>query len=326
MFGKENLFLKSLTVLLLIVLGDLIVSSGFLESPNIPEKPVCPSGEVTDEDMYMSTLEPNQYEIEKPPVKSIPAFRSETNSEGLRDQNFSIEKPEGQFRVLVVGDSQTYGLGVNESNRFTEVLERKIDNSTDTEVRVINAGLSGAGMKDYYQIVFNKAIQYNPDLVFVAFDEEDIIYRKLQDKYIQQEKERNNISEEVSIYSNNQAEEKVYQRLQNYRQNASWKESVFRTYMSKLLAMNDQYSFDLYLYRINNKQYPQLVTNPVKVMGYETVYNYWRQECGENIILSPPELKMGPNHTFHPDPHYNRGGNKVIGNWLYENLEEDILP
>lgn len=39
----------------------------------------------------------------------IPAYRVRTNAKGFREEPFSAEKPPGQYRIIVVGDSITFG-------------------------------------------------------------------------------------------------------------------------------------------------------------------------------------------------------------------------
>lgn len=54
------------------------------------------------------------------------SYTVETNSRGLRDKEYPHQRPEGSFRVLVLGDSFVFGSGgVESQERFTEIIERK---------------------------------------------------------------------------------------------------------------------------------------------------------------------------------------------------------
>lgn len=304
--------------------SDIDISSNNTSEQKNLSVPRCPAAEVTDESMYMGMMTPNENETSKPPVDSIPMYISVTNSKGLRDQSFREEKPEDQFRVLVVGDSMTYGLGVNESNRFTEVLERRLNDSLERNVRVINAGKQAAGMEDYYEFVLNRGTKYDPDLVIVAFDEEDTVDRELQESFIEQEKDERGIPDDISIYSSEAAEDAVDAKLQGYVEGLQWRESDFREYMTKLLAMGDERDFQLYLYRITagNTDDVEIVAEPVEGTEYDTVYDYWRQECGEKVIPPPENIARNRTYTFYPDPHFNPAGNRVLGKWLYSRLKK----
>jgi hypothetical protein len=60
------------------------------------------------------------------------------NSKGLRDDETAYEKPEGIFRIVLLGDSYTFGYGVPIEKHFSTLLEGYFQN-----VEVINMGVSG---------------------------------------------------------------------------------------------------------------------------------------------------------------------------------------
>jgi hypothetical protein len=63
------------------------------------------------------------------------------NSKGLRDDEHAYEKPAGKKRIVIVGDSRTFGFGAPIEKHFTRLLEGYCN---DTEV--INLGVSGFGV------------------------------------------------------------------------------------------------------------------------------------------------------------------------------------
>lgn len=322
--NKGNLILIILTVLLSFILISVLGSTDFrttINEDNSSNIPRCPSGSVSDSDMYMEMLEKNDKEINDPPIDSVPSFRVRTNSYGLRDEEFQLQKPRNQTRILVVGDSITYGYGVNESNRFTEILENKLSTNIEEKVRVINAGRPGAGMKDYYEFVVNKADKYDSDLVIVAFDEEDAFDRELQDGFIKEQKENRGISENTSIHSKEKAEDAVDSQLKDYQENLQWYDSNYRKYMAKLLELDEYNDYDLFLYRLSTTDEAEIATKPVEDTKFKTVYEYWREKCDEDLIQPPENITKAPKFTFYPDPHFNKAGNRILGEWLYEQLK-----
>jgi len=49
------------------------------------------------------------------------------NEHGYRDYEYRLKKPEGIFRVLVLGDSQTFGHGINDlKDTWVKKLEAKL--------------------------------------------------------------------------------------------------------------------------------------------------------------------------------------------------------
>ena len=69
------------------------------------------------------------------------------NSLGYREREISKQKPIGVYRIAVVGDSFTYGQGIAENDRFSRVIERRL-NGTKNSYQVYNFGIPGANTVD----------------------------------------------------------------------------------------------------------------------------------------------------------------------------------
>src|ERR1700678_3726131 len=54
------------------------------------------------------------------------------NSHGLRDREYSLQKPADVYRIVMLGDSTTLGWGVPEEQTVAKVLERELNASTGT--------------------------------------------------------------------------------------------------------------------------------------------------------------------------------------------------
>mgnify|MGYP000891397572 CR=1 FL=1 len=96
------------------------------------------------------------------------------NSFGLRDDDFAPEKPAGERRVLVIGDSFTYGFGVaDEAAVFPERLERALDATAGQfgaqRIHLLNGGVPGSLTTDWIEGFRVLAPIYQPDLVVVVF-------------------------------------------------------------------------------------------------------------------------------------------------------------
>jgi hypothetical protein len=107
--------------------------------------------------------------------RNIPDYRATTfgkpmtiNSRGLRDREYPYEKPPGTKRILVLGDSFTWGFGVGDSAIFTEDLERRLTANRESW-EVLNAGVSGWGTDQEYLFLKNEGLRYSPDIVLLAF-------------------------------------------------------------------------------------------------------------------------------------------------------------
>lgn len=96
------------------------------------------------------------------------------NKKGLRDRDFPYEKPEGTYRILVLGDSFTEGLQVESEETFPKQLECLLNEQTETPVEVINAGVSHYGTDRVLLFLENEGLKYHPDLIIYAFYANDI--------------------------------------------------------------------------------------------------------------------------------------------------------
>jgi len=96
------------------------------------------------------------------------------NSDGLRDREHAREKPPDTFRVAVVGDSYAEALQVEQAATFWAVMERRLQACAGQfaggrRVEVINFGVSGYGTAQELITLRERALDYSPDLVLLAF-------------------------------------------------------------------------------------------------------------------------------------------------------------
>ncbi|MBI4617747.1 MAG: SGNH/GDSL hydrolase family protein [Planctomycetes bacterium] len=97
-----------------------------------------------------------------------------TNSEGFRDDEFAPEKPPGEFRILAVGDSFTFGNKVAQGETWPQQLERILLLETGRPVQVINAGRWGLDTRDEMNELRKWAPKYSPDAVLLAYVHNDV--------------------------------------------------------------------------------------------------------------------------------------------------------
>jgi hypothetical protein len=73
------------------------------------------------------------------------------NRFGFRDDEFSPEPAPGVFRIAVVGDSLTYGQGIEEEARLTEQLARQLNEAEPGAFEVLNFGRPGADYERHFE-------------------------------------------------------------------------------------------------------------------------------------------------------------------------------
>jgi hypothetical protein len=94
-------------------------------------------------------------------------FNYWNNGLGLNDEEFTVPKPAGRFRVMAVGDSFTYGLVPYPQNVMT-LLEASLRAACPgRDLDLLNFGIGGANVADYRTIIELGYATYEPDLVLV---------------------------------------------------------------------------------------------------------------------------------------------------------------
>jgi len=98
------------------------------------------------------------------------------NKHGYRDYEYSLKKPEGVFRVLVLGDSQTFGSGIkNLEETWVKKLEAKLQNERRNEsIEVLSISGPGWNSDTHLYELFKNGFKFNPDLVILAYYHNDI--------------------------------------------------------------------------------------------------------------------------------------------------------
>ncbi len=84
------------------------------------------------------------------------------NAAGFRDREYPQEKPAGTFRILLLGDSHTFGFGIPLDKHFSKILEGYFAN-----VEVLNMGVNGYGLDQELLLMRDKGLAYHPDMVLV---------------------------------------------------------------------------------------------------------------------------------------------------------------
>jgi len=92
------------------------------------------------------------------------------NRFGFRERDFQTPKPEGVFRVMVLGDSFTWGVGIANRQRYTDQLEKILqERYPDRRIEVLNFGVSGGPTTRERDILQEHVDAVEPDLVIVGF-------------------------------------------------------------------------------------------------------------------------------------------------------------
>ncbi len=95
------------------------------------------------------------------------------NELGLRDRPV-LPKADGEYRILALGDSVTFGSGVAQDQIFTVRLEQLLHDRLQRLVRVINSGVGGYNTVQEVTYFKRDGIKLQPDLVILTYIQNDI--------------------------------------------------------------------------------------------------------------------------------------------------------
>jgi len=92
-----------------------------------------------------------------------------TNSQGLRDREYTLHKPENTFRVAVVGASFALPAGIAIEDAFHSVLERRLSRElAPLRFEFINFSVGMYGPEQVLTMLETRALAYDPDLVLFS--------------------------------------------------------------------------------------------------------------------------------------------------------------
>jgi lysophospholipase L1-like esterase len=91
------------------------------------------------------------------------------NSLGFRDREFGLKKPEGIRRIVFIGDSVAYGVGMRLEESFPKIVERMLNEGLEgEEYETINAGVVAYNFSNELAFFQNRVLQLNPDVVVLG--------------------------------------------------------------------------------------------------------------------------------------------------------------
>lgn len=97
-----------------------------------------------------------------------------SNSIGFRTHEIPKTKPAGVYRIFLLGDSTTFGWGVDQEDRFSNLLEEKLNAAQDsTQFEVYNFGIPGYSSYHGKKLFDHYVLRYDPDMMILTFGAND---------------------------------------------------------------------------------------------------------------------------------------------------------
>ncbi|NOT45020.1 MAG: SGNH/GDSL hydrolase family protein [Acidobacteria bacterium] len=108
-------------------------------------------------------------------------YRLRTNSAGLADQEYALEKPAGTRRLAIVGDSITRGQGAPFQGNYEALLERRLNEAhvtgDTTKYEILNFAIGSYNVTQMMEAAIVRATPYQPDVYVVALSDLSV-YRR----------------------------------------------------------------------------------------------------------------------------------------------------
>lgn len=171
---RTTLLVVFAAILVVVILGGgarLFVSRKIREAPIVIPDVESNLIQQYDRRLFWS-MKPNvtQVELVTELGESPVTFYVSTNEQGLR--NPPIGDKGSRFRILAIGDSTTFGLGVNDDETWPAQLQA-ILNEDRSDIEVINAGVNGYSSFQGLRYIETRGLRLAPDLVIVTFGYND---------------------------------------------------------------------------------------------------------------------------------------------------------
>jgi hypothetical protein len=116
--------------------------------------------------------------VNEPYIFGLNPKHPDVNNCGLRNAEITVAKPKGVFRILVLGDSIAFGVGVKRRQAFPHVLETLL-RKTHPGAQVLNASVPGHTTYNELQYYLVKGRAFSPNVVLVAFCLNDVVNPRL---------------------------------------------------------------------------------------------------------------------------------------------------
>src|SRR5215831_9051947 len=163
---RKNLMVLAVSIALCLVVAELVLRFVFpirVVTIGVQDAPKA--------DRYGYALNPHQL-IRILDADTGAVYTDYANSEGWRDRERTIQRRPGTLRILVLGDSVTYGTQVRQVDTYTALLERKLQ-AHGVDAEVINMAYGGWGTDQELEALTLEGISYKPDLVILQFTTND---------------------------------------------------------------------------------------------------------------------------------------------------------
>ncbi|MCH7873328.1 MAG: hypothetical protein IID33_16655 [Planctomycetes bacterium] len=94
------------------------------------------------------------------------------SSAGLRDREFATPKPRDVYRIVVIGDSVTFGFRLEQQQAFPKMVEALLNRHSPAgspTYEVLNLGVNGYNTTQAVEALRVRGLRFEPDLIIYAY-------------------------------------------------------------------------------------------------------------------------------------------------------------
>lgn len=103
-------------------------------------------------------------------LPGVKAGEISINSDGFRGPEYSVAKPKNTFRIIMLGDSETFSFMLPQTDALAAQLENLLNHdSGPLRYEVLNFGVEGYNIFQELEMLKNKGLKYEPDLIILNY-------------------------------------------------------------------------------------------------------------------------------------------------------------
>lgn len=233
-------------------------------------------------------------------VGGLGTYYIKINSDGFRGRDYTLEKPENTFRIIVLGDSFTFGFGLDIEKTFPYIFEEMLNRGfSKTHYEVLNFGLPGANTAVEVNFLKEKGLKYDPDLVIIGFlhnDDETLDFLK-----------------KIETYKRGQEQHLAYQSLKD---NPKFKGIEFiKGYFEEMESLSKENSFNILVYAFDIEKYQEEFFKEL-------------ERSSKNIYFQKASFDYNSNKKYylhHLDHHPSPLSHELYAKEIYEIIKQNNL-
>jgi hypothetical protein len=250
--------------------------------------------------------------------------RFETNSQGLRDKEYSIVRSNNTFRVAVIGDSFTMPAGVNLEMAYHTLLEEKFNQEQkDISFEFINFGVGGYSLRQYLGVIQYKALKYDPQLILIGFCSSNDHLLPSDKLYQKQFKPNRKTYPFFEFFLIKQALSRVKSFFkkgdkENFSERQHRQEQYMKRIFSKIGTISKEKNIPVVVAYLSYRQTPrtQLVKRIVTEKGFHFI----------DVTTSFHGTNVSDYRIYAIDSHPNGKANKIFADTIYNYLKDMGFP